>query len=451
MKIDNVSSRKEVLKFIAKSSIYGNLGLFVGAGLSMAVVNLEGWDNVALSWEELIKKCAKSFGIEISNFIKSGQSYPQIASILVSEISNTNNIEYQEALDLLKVEICKFTSWYPSFEQRKKFGSYLSIIDPSWIITTNYDLILECLLTGNSVSLSPENELMSAKGIIPIYHLHGIRTNPNSIVITQDDYISLFRPNEYRHTKLPLTIKESTTLILGYGLGDINVLTAVDWSKNVFRNPSVNYPQEIIQVVKKTNPKQIPYRDYNDIIIIEIDSMDSFLAELSKVIKAKKARRAYLNAKLQKLNEEFGNPNDEQIENFIRVPQERVEKLNLVGKYDVSLISGFLELFYKAVDKTWEYAQQNKAFWAYELNLKLNLDILIHIEFEKIPAALMEAIAYNLNTLANYIGYNPGQSFNAADIWDIERSNIDEKTIEELKCISKVHCYYSLKKLLETK
>ncbi len=51
--------------------------------------------------------------------------------------------------------------------------------------------------------------------------MHGIRTSPNSIIISQEDYISLFRPNQYRQQKLSLSIKESTTLIIGYGLGDV--------------------------------------------------------------------------------------------------------------------------------------------------------------------------------------------------------------------------------------
>ena len=53
-----------------------------------------------------------------------------------------------------------------------------------------------------------------------MFHLHGVRTNPKEIIIAQEDYITLFRPSEYRQMKLALTIKESTTLFLGYGLGE---------------------------------------------------------------------------------------------------------------------------------------------------------------------------------------------------------------------------------------
>jgi len=48
-------------------------------------------------------------------------------------------------------------------------------------------------------------------------------------IIVQEDYVGQFRPTEYRQIKMALMIKESTMLIIGYGLGDVNVLTALDW------------------------------------------------------------------------------------------------------------------------------------------------------------------------------------------------------------------------------
>ena len=59
----------------------------------------------------------------------------------------------------------------------------------------------------------------------------------------------LFRPSQYRQIRLALTIKESTTCLLGYSLGDVNVLTALDWSKNVFRESKGNYPHEVVQIL----------------------------------------------------------------------------------------------------------------------------------------------------------------------------------------------------------
>ncbi len=143
-------------------------------------------------------------------------------------------VSFNASLQELKQEIAALTSWYPTDEQREKYSKYLEAFEPSWIVTTNYDLVIETLLTGRSTALGPNDPLSAPKGVVPVFHLHGVRTNPEEIIIAQEDYITLFRPGEYRQMKLALTIKESTTLLLGYALGDVNVLTALDWSRNVF-------------------------------------------------------------------------------------------------------------------------------------------------------------------------------------------------------------------------
>jgi hypothetical protein len=41
----------------------------------------------------------------------------------------------------------------------------------------------------------------------------------------------MFHFNEYRQQRLPLLIKESTTIFIGHSLSDI--ITAIDWAKHV--------------------------------------------------------------------------------------------------------------------------------------------------------------------------------------------------------------------------
>jgi SIR2-like domain len=146
-------------------------------------------------------------------------------------------------------------------------------------VTTNYDQVLECLLSGNSVSLGPNDVFTSSNGVIPIFHLHGARTAPEDIIITQEDYVALFRPAEYRQIRLALTIKESTTCLLGYGLGDVNVLTALDWSKNVYEKERGDYPHEVIQIVRTKDPRPDPYRSNDGIVIVEASEISDFCEE----------------------------------------------------------------------------------------------------------------------------------------------------------------------------
>lgn len=67
--------------------------------------------------------------------------------------------------------------------------------------------------------------------------------------IHNEDYISMFRPGDYRQVRLPFLMKESTVLMVGYGFGDINVISAVDWSRNVYQNIIETCDTDIIQLL----------------------------------------------------------------------------------------------------------------------------------------------------------------------------------------------------------
>jgi hypothetical protein len=440
-------TRQEALKLVSKASVYGNLGLFIGAGMSMAILN-DDWNEVALSWRQLIYKCAEEFDINLKEDIKTeGVSYPEIASEIAKLISAKESIDYKTAVKRLKEKIASLTSWYPEKQQREEYGKILQDIDPDWIITTNYDLIIECLLTGKCLSLGPNDQLISPQNLIPVYHLHGIRTNPNSIIISQEDYISLFRPNQYRQQKLSLSIKESTTLIIGYGLGDVNVLTAVDWTKNVYSNQRINYPHEIIQLLYTESPKEEPYRDRNDILIIEFKDLKTILTEIAELVVEDKKAELENDKKLHELNGIFENPEQENIESFIDDEEFRKTIIDEIAKNDIKLISGFLELFSRAIDETWERAKPKGAFWAYNENLTLLLDILENIELSKLPPALLESIAYNLDHVAYYVGTSLGESRAAYNTWKKRKDNIPDDTKNELENIARARNYYRIRSL----
>jgi hypothetical protein len=442
-------TREEALQKVSRASIYGNLGLFIGAGMSMAILNDE-WQEVALSWKQLIFKCAEEFGINLKDEIKTdGLSYPEIASEIAKIISTNEGIPYNAATRKLKEKIANLTSWYPEKEQREEYGKIIKNIDPAWIITTNYDLIIECLLTGKCLSLEPNDQLISPQNLIPVYHLHGIRTNPDSIIISQEDYISLFRPNQYRQQKLSLSIKESTTLIIGYGLGDVNVLTAVDWTKNVYSEQRINYPHDIIQLLFTEKPSQSPYRDRNDILIIEFDDLKSILTELSQIILEDKDKEKLNEEKLDLINEIFINPDQNAIEKFIDDESFRKDMILTISKNDIKLISGFLELFTRAIEETWERAKPKFAFHAYDQNLKILLDLIETIPLNKLPPALLEAIAYNLDHVAYYVGTASGESRAAYSTWKDRKSKIPDNIKAEIKNIASARKYYRIKKLFD--
>lgn len=442
-------TRKKVLTMIAESSLYGNLGLFVGAGMSMAIMNDE-WETIALSWKQLINKCAEEFDIDLKEEIRiEGLSYPEIASEIAKALALKKTQSYADSVKNLKEKIAELTCWYPGDDKRREYSKILKGIDPSWIITTNYDLILECLLSDKGYSLTPTDQLISPKNLIPIYHLHGIRTNPDSIIISQEDYISLFRPNQYRQQKLALSIKESTTLIIGYGLGDVNVLTAVDWTTNVYSDQKVNYPHGIIQLVRKEEPKDQPYYSHNGIVIMEFQDLQKELEDIKEEVEIQQGLEIGRIRDLGSLNGILSQPTKQHIEQFLDDAIFRNSLVTIFAESSVHLISGFMELFTKCIEETWKRAAPRGAFYAYDQNIILQLDILESFKPSKLPPILLESIAYNLNRVGAYIGTRLGESRAAFNTWKSRKMNIPKPVIKELKSIASTRNYYRLKNLLE--
>ena len=125
-------TKKEVYKLIAESSIYGNLGLFVGAGFSLAVNEIYPTCK-PLSWPSLLEKiCIENEilwddkteadgSIKKSEINKEYVSCPEIASQICNIISDKKSIKIEDAIKTFKHQVCNITSWYADVQQRNQF------------------------------------------------------------------------------------------------------------------------------------------------------------------------------------------------------------------------------------------------------------------------------------------------------------------------------------------
>ncbi|WP_313515616.1 SIR2 family protein [Sphingobacterium sp.] len=440
--------RNEVFEYIADSSNYGNLGLFIGAGMSKAIMN-DDWDSPALSWGELLDICQKKLDIPDSHINRDGNSFSNIASQLAKEYSKIHSLDYYSSLSNLKQIIADTTCWYPDPNQRLFYEPILLGINPSWIITTNYDLIIENILNGKCVTLGPDDQLISRKDLIPVYHLHGLRSIPESIVISEEDYISLFRPNQYRQQKLPLLLKESTTLFIGYGLGDFNVLTALDWVQNVYSKNNYNFPNKYIQLLFVENPRENAYLAHNGVIVLEFNNLAAILDEIANFVKEEKKKYLEQQIELTTLNEWFSEIDDKSISNFIDDKDLRLTILEIVMEADHGLVSGFYEFFQRVMDECWLRTRPNGAFNKYSDLLDVLIDILVKMQYSTIPPALFQTIAHNMERVAYYVENKIGKSYDAFGLWNKRCTEIPSQTLSELNLIAKVRRYYDLKRILK--
>jgi hypothetical protein len=227
--------------------------------------------------------------------VMEGKSYPEIASELCRKFASSQiDMNYELAVMILKEKIAKVVSFYPKPCTIKKFNNLISSVMPSWILTTNYDLLLETILTAECRSLDSSDMLISQNDFTPIWHLHGHMLEPSNLIITQEDYIKLFRPDQYRQTKLALLFKENVTVFMGYTLGDINIASALDLGKNSYKtNEKLESTIETgdfcsriggvaIQLIWEQESKDLKaYISENNLLIIEINTIECFLNEMA--------------------------------------------------------------------------------------------------------------------------------------------------------------------------
>lgn len=274
--------------------------------------------------------------------------------------------------------------------------------------------------------------------------MHGIRTDPSSIIITKEDYTKLFRPNKYRLQKLSLLFKESTTLI-------INVLTALDWSENVYQNNKIYYPNGIIQLLyKRNNPNPEPIIQENGIITLEIDSILDIMKELSDFIERNKEKYNKEKLEINNFRSELINADDNFIEDFINNENKRIEHIDKVQNNSEFVVEAFLQLLTKVFDRCWSRALLKNNFKPYDEILVIVLDILLKMPFNKMSPALFGSIAHNLGRVSRYIGCERGQSYAANNTWIRYKNYIQNTTKTELLLYYKQSPYeYYMQKLLE--
>jgi len=145
----------------------------------------------------------------------------------------------------------------------------LAEIDFPIVVTTNYDRLFENALgrvakTVSPIIYSPETQEVEELMGLPeknerwLFKIHGCASKPDSIVITDEDYIRfVLRMNDGdRHHPIPMKIrtqlKEWPTLFIGYSLLDYNLrllFQALRWRlKPVFWQPtySLDYSPDLL-------------------------------------------------------------------------------------------------------------------------------------------------------------------------------------------------------------
>lgn len=454
--------KENLFKQICNASKLGRLGFFIGAGFSKSVLK----DNnkyKAYSWNELLEKCCTELEIEV-NTLNTFVSNPEYASAICRKYAKDNEVSYNDAVRIFKEKICQITNTYAESSRRNEFKGWFNKILPSWIVTTNYDTLIENILGARALSISRNNCFFSIKDMIPVIHLHGICSRPDDIIITNEDYVKVNRPGDYWQQRLPFLLKESCIVMIGYGLGDTNVLTALDWAKNVYTNVNgFEYDLPMIQIVyKEDNLKKEPYSAANNITIIETDDLENFFRELYNFIDNYEAEYSEKSGVVKKYIEHIGLEREKYVSKFIDknddFRKKMLEFLNNL-EYEFGYFYNSFQPFIGSVLLSLNEASKEKNnFEAHNIKLCIILDIFSIVQLKKLPIPLRGLLVYELNkTVDNFDVFGiriERKSYVATDSCQEQdyRYELPEEVIDELWLFYKSNTneFSNLKPLLES-
>lgn len=212
--------------------------LFIGSGMSRRYLGAE-------NWEELLKRFCGLIG---ENYTKirsqANGDLMQIASILAQSYSDKwwdsdikGDKEDSYADDLLKMDSpikIEISDYLKTIHEntREEYQSEIELLASSKIdgvITTNWDLFLESIFKEFSVFVGQEGLFSSRNhGIAEIYKIHGCSSEPNSLILTSQDYELFRKKNPYLSSKLLTIFIEHPIIFLGYSLTDPHILEILE-------------------------------------------------------------------------------------------------------------------------------------------------------------------------------------------------------------------------------
>ncbi len=437
------------------------VGLIVGSGFSKAVIS-DG-DKSARNWKELFEDLteylnASDFGdeerpfIDIDEELSNGSTLPQIATKVCKLLAEKRKISYEESKNEIKKIISALVDWVPESDTVGLYKNLFENLNIKWIVTTNYDEVLEAILGEKGYTIDPNQPLTAPSEMIPIYHVHGNRKNYPRLIVTHEDYVPLFKPGNYRESKLFTMMAEAPVLILGYSLSDLNLLSALEQSKQIFKEVD-NFPVVLTNFV--SDKKDLGYQqeqfDGGKYDQIDINSISDFLKSLDLLIEGKvKKRESLMNQKnmvyepfreiVEKVENlalnsdscddyisfscnnyfELNKNLESTIWNEIKSDFSRFDKLKELGRPEAEQIV----IFNKSLVIIMQYyigcSHEYNQFQAYSNLLKFILYIIDVFEVDWFTPRGMEQLTESFSYCLRYTGEGYGESWNAKVIWDKE-------------------------------
>lgn len=226
--------------------------LFVGSGLSRRYIGLEAWDALLRKFSQGLPKPYTYYQAQAQ------RDLPKTATLLCEAFYDIwwNNTQYEasrtafserlnDTASPMKYEISQYMAtkkYVPGENEANDVEvELLKTVTIDGIITTNWDTVLESFFPEFEVYIGQDQVLFSTpQGIAEIYKIHGCSTEPNSLVLTADDYGDFNNRNPYLAAKLLTIFVEHPVIFLGYSLSDPHLMEILKQIASCLTNTNIH-------------------------------------------------------------------------------------------------------------------------------------------------------------------------------------------------------------------
>ncbi len=259
--------------------------LFLGSGISKRYFNAPNWDELL---KRLAEECpnAKKYAYYKQTYSSAIEIGTKLAEVYKewAWAEGENNFPEEYFSDKYKPDIfikSKIVDFLESITPKKLEEilyhhdeiKSLREINPYAIITTNYDKFIEMLFPDYTPIIGQKLLKTQYISIGEIFKIHGCVSEPESLVLTKDDYDTFTSKKKYLSAKLLTFFLEHPLVFIGYNAGDPNIqailsdidevlstnnqlvpnIYIVNWESSIDENKQ--YPME--KIINLENDKSI--------------------------------------------------------------------------------------------------------------------------------------------------------------------------------------------------
>lgn len=208
--------------------------LFIGSGFSQRYLGIPTWEGLLRLF------CNSSMPFEYY-FSRADSSLPKCASLLAEDFAEAwwkdselthfrekHSRHIRNSSSPLKLAIADcISNKYKILKDARLTEELdaLRALNIEGIITTNWDGLLESLFPDYQVYIGQKSVIrQTPQNIAEIYKIHGCCSDPNSLVLTEEDYNHFRDTQAYLAAKLITIFVEHPVVFIGYSISDPNIL-----------------------------------------------------------------------------------------------------------------------------------------------------------------------------------------------------------------------------------